>query len=251
MATEIIGILDSMGAAQVTAILALVATLLILLIILAFRRRQNEAKVPVAQVQKDIINSGIEKGRRITEAQFKADEPSLEKRHESIIVEKIQPTTDKSEVHVESSRSPESLSPIPQDSVLRRHYLANAVAIQDVLHNPYPTDSVLRRHYDALHTLIVESSTAAIMETDIAVQSRPKASIIEQAIRKDTSTEKQQAPTVLARISLPQDSVLRRHFVTQLRAEIEANMSPKPSDSVLRRHYDSLVGVELEKRLTA
>ena len=48
---------------------------------------------------------------------------------------------------------------------------------------------------------------------------------------------------------LPEDSVLKRHFLTHLRAEIEAELFPRPSDSILQRHYDAMVAAELEKRL--
>jgi hypothetical protein len=40
---------------------------------------------------------------------------------------------------------------IPEDSVLRRHYLAKLEADRQAISNPYPTDSVLRRHYEHLH----------------------------------------------------------------------------------------------------
>lgn len=49
---------------------------------------------------------------------------------------------------------------------------------------------------------------------------------------------------------IPEDSVLRRHFVTQLRSEIELQMPPRPTDATLQRHYDALVNAELESRLT-
>lgn len=57
----------------------------------------------------------------------------------------------------------------------------------------------------------------------------------------------------LAEISsvIPEDSVLRRHFITQLRSEIEVDLFPRPTDFNLQRHYDTLVAAELESRLTA
>ncbi|MDD2761918.1 MAG: hypothetical protein PHH11_16695 [Methylomonas sp.] len=38
-------------------------------------------------------------------------------------------------------------------------------------------------------------------------------------------------------------------FLTYLKDEIEAELSPRPTCSVLQRHYDALVAVELENRL--
>ncbi|MDT4288920.1 hypothetical protein RO575_05080 [Methylomonas sp. MO1] len=48
---------------------------------------------------------------------------------------------------------------------------------------------------------------------------------------------------------LPEDSVLKRHFLTQLQSEIEATLFPRPTDSMLQRHYDALVAAKLENRL--
>ena len=50
---------------------------------------------------------------------------------------------------------------------------------------------------------------------------------------------------------IPEDSVLRRHFLTQLRSEIEVELSPRPTDFNLQRHYDALVDAKLENRLTS
>ncbi|WP_031435178.1 hypothetical protein [Methylomarinum vadi] len=51
------------------------------------------------------------------------------------------------------------------------------------------------------------------------------------------------------RSEIPEDSTLRRHFLTQLRAEVEAEFAPRPTDSTLKRHHDALIAAELEKRL--
>lgn len=49
---------------------------------------------------------------------------------------------------------------------------------------------------------------------------------------------------------VPEDAVLRRHFISHLRREIEAALHPRPTDSILQRHYDALVEIKLEQRLT-
>jgi len=43
------------------------------------------------------------------------------------------------------------INEIPEDSVLKRHYLAMLAAKRESITNPYPTDSVLRRHYESMH----------------------------------------------------------------------------------------------------
>jgi hypothetical protein len=50
---------------------------------------------------------------------------------------------------------------------------------------------------------------------------------------------------------IPEDSVLRRHYITQLRNEIELELFPRPTDSCLQRHYDSMVAAKLEYRLAS
>ena len=53
------------------------------------------------------------------------------------------------------------------------------------------------------------------------------------------------------KLVIPEDSALKRHFLSNLQAEIESELSPRPTCSMLKRHFDSLVSVEMEKRLFA
>lgn len=128
----------------------------------------------------------------------------------------------------ETVSSPVVTSPVPEDSILHRHYLANLEAEKQAITHPYPTDSVLRRHYDTQHKVVVEAQQVvpAIIEEHVA--------------------QPAQAPV---KVALPEDSVLKRHFIAQLHNQLEAELGPKPSDSVLRRHYDSLIQTQLQKHL--
>jgi FtsZ-interacting cell division protein ZipA len=118
---------------------------------------------------------------------------------------------------------------IPEDSVLRRHYLAQLDAERELITNPYPTDSVLRRHYESM------LATLAVQPTDSAEVSTEIVNITE------LPSEKQQ---------LPEESTLRRHFLTQLMTEIESEVFPRPTDSILKRHYDSLILAKFADRLS-
>ncbi len=51
-----------------------------------------------------------------------------------------------------------------------------------------------------------------------------------------------------SRSSLPEDSTLRRHFLSHLKSQVESELFPRPTCSTLKRHYDSLVLAEVEKR---
>ncbi|TAK61140.1 hypothetical protein [Methylobacter sp.] len=66
---------------------------------------------------------------------------------------------DKPVVNIESSAKPQAKVPfpenagnsfLPQDSILKRHYLTHVYTMIDSLAPPRPTESVLRRHYDAI-----------------------------------------------------------------------------------------------------
>ncbi|MGY6275669.1 hypothetical protein [Methylomonas sp. MgM2] len=110
---------------------------------------------------------------------------------------------------------------IPEDSVLRRHYFANLAAEALALHEPYPTDSVLRRHYDVAHKIAVERKVGSKASAESETVSEP------------------QAPIQAAAAKIPEDSVLRRHFLADEAAKTAALHEPYPTDSVLRRHYDA------------
>jgi len=46
-------------------------------------------------------------------------------------------------------------------------------------------------------------------------------------------------------LKIPEDSTLRRHFISALQVEIESSMPARPTDSALKRHYDSAVQAKL------
>ncbi|CAG1020704.1 hypothetical protein MTYM_00464 [Methylococcales bacterium] len=57
------------------------------------------------------------------------------------------------------------------------------------------------------------------------------------------------SPTVVSTKTshkIPQESVLRRHYLTHLRYMIETVSSPRPTESVLRRHHEQLIASQLD-----
>jgi hypothetical protein len=50
-------------------------------------------------------------------------------------------------------------------------------------------------------------------------------------------------------LKIPEDSTLRRHFITHLKSEIESALHLCPDDTVLQRRYNTLVAVELNHLL--
>lgn len=52
------------------------------------------------------------------------------------------------------------------------------------------------------------------------------------------------------KLAVPEDSMLKRHFLTQLRADIENSMMPSLADPNLKHYYEASVAAEFQKRLS-
>ncbi|MEE9338007.1 MAG: hypothetical protein V3U87_08010 [Methylococcaceae bacterium] len=52
-------------------------------------------------------------------------------------------------------------------------------------------------------------------------------------------------------LKTPEDSTLKRHYISILKSEIESKLPPRPTDSTLRRHYETRVETELESLLAS
>ena len=126
-------------------------------------------------------------------------EPEVKKESESETID-LEPVT------VEAIEVSEVAGVIPEDSALRRHYLQN-LAVQSV---SLPSDA------------------GAIVSEELAAVSEPEESAIEVAALAKSSGS-----------GIPEDVVLKRHYIQQLVAETEAKMPPRPTDSTLKRHYDT------------
>jgi hypothetical protein len=46
---------------------------------------------------------------------------------------------------------------------------------------------------------------------------------------------------------IPEDSTLKRHYLTHVRALIKAKYPPCPTDSTLKRHYQALIETEMKR----
>ncbi len=73
---------------------------------------------------------------------------------------------------------------------------------------------------------------------------------VSEAKSEVTEVAKPAAKKVAAAgLQIPEDSTLKRHFISALRVEIESGMPPRPTDTALRNQYDAEVQVELDKLL--
>lgn len=147
---------------------------------------------------------------------------------------------------------------VPQDSVLRRHYLAEAQRMGETVAGPCPADSVLRRHHRHLVQSRLEACLGDAARMDqlraeyaarqavpapepVAVAAiAPEAAVAAPAPVAAPSEAKPQT------VRIPEDSILRRHFLNHVRHLLEKAGPGRPTDSVLRRHYEHHIGNELK-----
>jgi hypothetical protein len=76
-----------------------------------------------------------------------------------------------------------------------------------------------------------------------------KASETVENTASEAKSEVKEAAKPAAGLKIPEDSTLKRHFISALRVEIESGMPPRPTDATLRSQYDAEVQVELDKLL--
>lgn len=137
---------------------------------------------------------------------------------------------------------------IPEDSMLRRHYLTHIQARKESRLPARPTDSMLRRHYDSLMAIRQEETAskpapAPIQPIEPVIITECKAEVGAAVVNRESVRKE----------GLPQDSMLRRHYLATLRYTLESGLPPRPTDSILMRHFDNwtnhFIETEVNKRL--
>lgn len=152
---------------------------------------------------------------------------------------------------------------LPQDSMLKRHYLTNLRAIITSLSPQPPTDSALSRHYNTQiaakieQCLNNEQAVAQLISqyelskttTPAPIVKVPEA-IIEPLLNTETASENEVLVPQAKISKIPNDSMLRRHYLTHLYTQVAANLPTRPTDSTLRRHYNAMLENEVKNQLT-
>lgn len=221
------------------AILLLIATIIILNI-----RKKNSEEVSQPKASEQVTQESIANTEPVLKPQPEeapvASAPELEP---AIIA--IQPTVEQATIF-----APENTGSFPQDSILRRHYLTHVINMIESL-SPPPTESVLCRHYTTITAEKIAqclSSTQA-MEQLVADYENNKSEIhVEPSVQPQVNEPAVSAPETSSHI--PEDSVLRRHYLTHLCSLIES-ISPRPSESVLCRHYNTALAEKLAQCLNS
>ena len=153
--------------------------------------------------------------------------------------------------------SPEHKSNFPEDSILKRHYLTHVCALLEALAPERPTDAVLCRHYDAMMLAKIEQclSDKQAMDRllDDYLTNKPTATSEAPATQAGesaaTAPQADENPISDSTYNIPQDSILRRHYLTHVLTMIEALVPTRPTDAVLCRHYDALIVTKIDRCL--
>jgi hypothetical protein len=160
---------------------------------------------------------------------------------------------------------------LPQDSMLKRHYLTHVRAMMNSLNPSRPTELALSRHYDTQINANIERCLNNKMAMDqliadyadykktlirpvtesqpIAVTVEKPQTIIEPSVQVETVTQSSAVLPQHKVSKVPKDSMLRRHYLTNLYSQVAANMSPRPTDATLCRHYDAMLEHEVNNQL--
>lgn len=142
---------------------------------------------------------------------------------------------------VSTQATGQSLS-IPEDSMLRRHFLSQLRREIEDRFGDRPTDSTLKRHYQAM----VDTEFEARVQALSGIAQRSIRTLAVNVFRHNMATvsaaEEPPRP-------IPEDSTLRRHFLTELKAKMVSKLPPKPTDFNLLRHYNAMLDAALEKEL--
>ena len=87
-----------------------------------------------------------------------------------------------------------------------------------------------------------------VAETSAPEQTNKPSEVITKKAAPVAAT-KQATKVSTAQLQIPEDSTLKRHFISALKCQIESEMPPRPTESTLKRHYDSTVQSKLENLL--
>ena len=186
------------------------------------------------------------------------------------VAETAKPTPAAKVVTVERAEPVKTHTLLPEDSTLKRHYVTQLQAMAIAVHGDCPFDATLRRHYMAEIAAEVERclDDKAALERLMQAYQAKKSVVVECVEAKPTPVVETApvvetpAPVVVAEpvineeavkvcqcSKIPEDSTLKRHYLTQIKAQAMANLPPCPTDSTLRRHYQLLLDSEIAKLL--
>jgi hypothetical protein len=238
--------------------LLIAAIAIVLLFFIISKARKRSKKFPESAMQaeksklanKPILNTELKK-EPLPEPQAKEPSSSTEPTKELLVESKTNETV------ILPPKGSDKI--LPQDSMLRRHYLTNLRTMIESLKPPRPTEFSLSRHYEAMISSEIEqcvSDQGAVERLSCKYEAHKKTlaqhppqptTLAEPLLKAKISPE--DTVVQLENTKQSEDSTLSQHTNTNLNASAESNMPLPPTDSVLRRHYDTMINTEINKLL--
>ena len=235
-------------------LIAVIAIVILLVIIYKRRKKTQDSPKPAIPAQK---NKPANKPPTAENVKLKRDPVQKPQTTETLsdIETKSKLIVEPTPVKTVTLAPKESGDNLPQDSMLRRHYLTHLRTMIESLNGPRSTDSSLRRHYDSLITTEIaqclsdqnaigqlichyeahkKALAQQVQKANAVVKPFPKA-----AIRSEDTVVQQE------KSKLSEDSTLKQ----QTKTSVGSDMPLPPTDSVLRRHYDTMINNELNNLL--
>jgi len=123
-------------------------------------------------------------------------------------------------------------------SMLDRHHLSNIRMMLAHTSHPCPTDSALSRHYEEMIDEVAKKYLA-----DEALMTQ-LVEAYEKVVDTQDSLENEEEASEPG-----DDSILKRHQLSNIRMMLAHTSHPRPTDSALARHYDAMIDSEAEKYL--
>jgi hypothetical protein len=201
----------------------------------------GEQEKPVTQQSKTINEAPTSSQKEIPSDVTETLSPVTQTVHP---VTAVEPTSEKVQESVPADPIYENHY-IPQDSMLRRHYLAQLQVMIAELNQPGSLEQYMND--EAATEKLVESYENYKKSPAPSVQKPQDAvSPIVETVTCTANTE-EKADSTAAKI--PEDSMLKRHYLSALSAHIAAKFPPRPTDSALRRHYEAMLDTEIKKQL--
>ncbi|MDD5463027.1 MAG: hypothetical protein PHG00_15575 [Methylococcales bacterium] len=245
---------------MVELIVAITVVVIFSLIIYGIRKKASKK----AASETNLKAAGTARQSQTLKPGLQADAPVLIPEPQSVHSEEIQhvepvfdpdpsikPTSNTAILETESRK----YGHLPEDSMLRRHYLTHLFGMIESTRSSLPTDSALSHHYNAMIIAEMEECLSSNVKMDqlvrdyekykksLAMETQKPEAMVQPSEDPIATTVKHENP------KLPEDSMLRRHHLTHLRALVESKAPQCPTDSTLRRHYEAMIENEVNKLL--
>ncbi|MDP3903651.1 MAG: hypothetical protein Q8Q40_06715 [Methylococcaceae bacterium] len=95
----------------------------------------------------------------------------------------------------------------------------------------------------------IEAETDAAERVQPVIAPQNEAPVVSAPVINPVEPELQASLITPNYSLLPEDSVLRRHYFSQIQALLEESLPTKPSDATLKRHYEAILSEKLEQVL--